>query len=68
MNTVILQNYPQLKTLLWNRKNKDTIEEAEAFALYEGNWKHVDVQTLTEIERQFIQQLVTKYGHGILNV
>ena len=68
MNIITLRNYPQLQALLWNRTNKETVEEADAFALYERNWKHIDVNTLTATELQLINELTVKYGHGVLNV
>ncbi|MDO4682466.1 MAG: hypothetical protein Q4B17_06715 [Lautropia sp.] len=37
-----LSDYPQLCLLAWNRDPDGWIDEAEAFALYEANWRHVD--------------------------
>lgn len=62
-----LDDFPQLALLAWNRAVR-TIGEAEAFALYERNWRFVDVGTLTAKETELISRLTAEYGHGVLNV
>lgn len=61
-------NYPQLKFIVWNRNPADLIEEEEAFALYERNWRHIEVAALTDDEKKLIELLTEKFGHGVLNV
>ncbi|MBV6747217.1 hypothetical protein [Xanthomonas vasicola] len=63
-----LADYPQLKLIAWNRRDNDLVEEEEALALYERNWRYVDEAHLLSKERQLIDQLVQKYGHGVLHV
>jgi len=65
--TFSIDDYPQLSLLAWNRVIR-TIDEEEAFALYERNWRFVDVDTLTKSESNFIDRLIQKYGNGVLNV
>jgi len=60
-------DYPQLTLLLWNRR-ADELDGREAFALYEANWRHIDVDHLTPAEAALIQQLTREYGGGLLNV
>ena len=62
-----IDDYPQLTLLAWNRAVRD-IDEAEALALYEANWKFVDPDELEPHEQSLINRLVQKYGHDLLNV
>ena len=63
-----IAEYPQLRLIAWNRKDDDVIEEDEALALYERNWRYVDCVHLTEKEQQLIDRLVAQYGNGVLHV
>ena len=62
-----LADFPQLKLIAWNRHD-DFVEEDEALALYERNWRYVDTETLNPQEQQLIDRLVQQYGNGVLNV
>ena len=61
-------DFPQLKLIAWNRREDDFIEEQDALALYERNWRFVDQDALTPLERQLIDRLVRQHGNGVLNV
>jgi hypothetical protein len=61
-------DYPQLRLIAWNRREDDLVDEDEALALYERNWRYVDQHALSQDERQLIDRLVRQYGHGVLNV
>lgn len=65
---VRLSDFPQLKLIAWSRQPDDLINEDEALALYERNWRYVDAESLSTSERQFIERLVQQYGHGVLHV
>lgn len=65
---VPLKRYPQLKLIAWNRSENDCVEEAEALALYERNWRYVEQISLDDVERQFIDRLSRQYGAGVLLV
>jgi hypothetical protein len=65
---VRLADYPQLKLIAWNRTSEETLDEAEAFALYEARWRFIDQATLTAAERELIGRLTTTFGAGLLNV
>lgn len=62
-----IDEYPQLALLAWNRAVRE-IDEEEAFALYEHNWRFVDVEHLLPQEAALIARLTQEYGHGVLNV
>lgn len=62
-----LSDYPELKLIAWH-VNVPEVEEEEAFALYERNWKWVDQDRLTDAERDLIDSLARRYGKGVLNV
>lgn len=61
---IVTDDLPQLRQLLWNRTVPEVSEE-EAFELYETNRGWVDPETMTEIERRFFDDLVTRYGKGV---
>lgn len=37
---------------------------AEAFALYERNWRHLDEAALTAAERRLVTELKERFGRG----
>jgi len=45
---VIPARYPELRRLAWNRDPNRPLSGAEAFGLYEANWRHVDQAALQE--------------------
>jgi hypothetical protein len=63
-----IAEYPQLRLIAWNRQDDDFIEEGEALALYERNWRYVDQTQLSLKERQLIDRLVNQYGNGVFHV
>lgn len=63
-----LTDYPQLQLIAWNRSVDALIEDDEAFALYERNWRYVDEAALLPHERQLIEHLTQAFGHGVMNV
>lgn len=63
-----LADYPQLKLIAWNRGEDALIDEQEALALYERNWRYVNEPGLSLKEKDLIQRLVQQYGHGVLLV
>jgi hypothetical protein len=58
--------YPELRLLCWNRAER-FIPAAEAFALYERNWRFVDPAALSQTERALIDRLAGRFGNGVLN-
>ncbi len=58
--------YPQLKLLCWNRRN-DHITRADAFSLYERNWRFIDEDMLDDAEKQLITALSAEFGKGVIN-
>jgi hypothetical protein len=58
--------YPQLRQLCWNRRADAVLDGEEALALYERNWRFVDQDALTPHEITLIDDLVQRYGHGVL--
>jgi hypothetical protein len=67
-NMLRINDYPQLRFIAWNRPGDQTISEEEAFALYERNWRFVDVRALDDRERELIKKLTDEVGHGHLHV
>ena len=63
-----LDQFPQLRQLAWNCAPDSEIDDAEALALYERNWKFVDVAALEPEERALLDRLIKEIGQGILNV
>jgi hypothetical protein len=65
---VAIDAFPQLKRLAWNRPGIRTIAEPEALALYERNWDLVDRDAMDDPERRLLEDLVKRYGNGVLHV
>lgn len=65
---VRVNEYPQLKELCWNRPANALLEGADALAIYERNWRFVAPEELTAQEQEMLDNLVARYGNGILNV
>lgn len=61
-----INDYPQLRFIAWSRPGDQTISEEDALALYERNWRFVDVPALDDRERALIRQLAERFGHGDL--
>ena len=55
-------NYPQLKQLAWQVGGAVELTPAEAFSIYERNWRHVDVAALEPHERHLIDALRLVFG------
>ena len=65
---VKLADYAQLKKLAWQLKDTKEISPKEALELYERNWRHVDLKTMSPREREFIQALLAAFGRERLLV
>lgn len=63
-----LADYPQLSMLAWQRPADTLLDDAEALAIYEANWRFVDQAALTSPEAQLIDRLVKEQGAGVLLV
>lgn len=63
-----IADFPELRLLAWNRPEGAMLDEREALALYEANWRFVDQCRLTERELMLIDRLKNEYGNGVLNV
>ena len=63
---VRLNDYPQLRDIAWNRT--DTYVPArEAFALYERNWRFIDLARMNATERALLNRLAEEFGNGVIN-
>ncbi len=65
---VTLTEYPQLRMLLWNRPGTTKLDDGEALAVYEANWRHVDAPNMTPKEKTLVTRLARQFGHGVLLV
>lgn len=65
---IAVDQFPQLKSLCWNRPGDDALTGEEALALYERNWRFIDTEALTTQEQALLDHLVVAYGNGVLNV
>lgn len=63
---LLVDDYPSLKLLCWNRRGP-YITRPDAFALYERNWRFVDLASSPERERALIDQLAREFGAGLIN-
>jgi hypothetical protein len=64
---VDLDENPMLRDIAWNRQDR-FIPAEQAMALYERNWRFVDIANLLPTEAALIERLVARFGNGVLNV
>ncbi len=64
--TIVPARYSELARLVWNRDPTRPLTGVEALSLYERNWRHVDVSSLSEEERELIRSLTQQFGNGHL--
>ena len=57
---------PNLKLLCWNI-DAPYVTRRDAFALYERNWRLVDISGAPEHERTLIDDLAREFGRGLIN-
>ncbi|MBE7367663.1 helix-turn-helix domain-containing protein [Ramlibacter pallidus] len=65
---IVLEEYPQLRALAWQLEGVQALTPAEALALYERNWKHVDRAALSAKEAALVEALSQALGAGRLLV
>ena len=65
---VRIADYPELRKLCWNRPPDAILAGADALAIYERNWRHLDLDGLSVGEQAVIHALAALYGNGLLNV
>jgi transcriptional regulator with XRE-family HTH domain len=65
---ISLRDYPQLMQLAWQLQESETLTPAEAWSIYERNWRHMDEQALTEHERNLVDALRLVFGGGSSHV
>src|SRR5260363_168846 len=61
-NMIRLADFPQLRLITWNRCDDGMVDEREALAIYERNWRFVDQARLDENEKALIERLVQDLG------
>jgi len=59
-----INQYPQLRQLCWNRPDDAVVDGETALALYERNWRFVDLDEMRPHERTLLEHLVAIYGNG----
>ena len=66
---VALARFPQLRQLAWHLgPDVSDLSPAEAFALYERQWRHVDTAAMPPHERALVKRLTATQGLGVLLV
>lgn len=63
---IVPADFPELKLLVWNRDPMRPIPAHEVFAIYERNWRFVDVARLTHREAALIDDLTEAFGNGVM--
>ena len=61
-----VDDHPSLKLLCWNRRTT-YITRRDAFALYERNWRFVDLASTPDRERELMDDLAREFGGGLIN-
>jgi len=58
--------YGGLASICWNLR-EEYLTRREAFALYERNWRYLDVDSMTEDETRLLDELREEFGRGVIN-
>lgn len=61
---VEVAHYRQLKLLCWNRRSP-WLSAADAWSLYERNWRFIESGQLEPAERTLIDRLNARFGAGV---
>ncbi len=67
-STIRLTDCPQLQRLAWQRHGVAEVTPTEALALYERNWRHVDLSAMEPRERTLVDALASELAGGRLLV
>lgn len=62
---IFLADYPVLRSLAWHVTGTDSLDDADAFSLYERNWAYVRLEDLSDHERAVIADLTRRFGNGV---
>lgn len=62
---IAIARHAQLQLLCWNRPPDTVLDGPDALAIYERNWRHVDMSRITPEERALIDVLIRDYGNGV---
>ena len=63
-----LSDFPQLQALGWGTCPQASVSAEEAFALYERNWRHLDLDAMDAKEKGLVARLTATVGKGVLLV
>lgn len=63
-----LADYPLLREIAWSTDPAACVSPDEAFALYERNWRFLDVDAMGSEERALLAHLTATVGNGVLLV
>lgn len=61
---IVPAEFPELAKLVWNRDPSRPVDEKEAYALYDRNWRFVDTEHMDARELALVQELDQRYGNG----
>jgi hypothetical protein len=63
---VVPADFGELRMLVWNQDPHRPLPAQDAFAIYERNWRHVDVNRMTQDEAELVRSLADAFGHGVM--
>ncbi|MCZ7862690.1 hypothetical protein O9X98_15045 [Agrobacterium salinitolerans] len=64
-DSVVPADFAELRNLCWNRDPNRPIARAEAFLLYDRNWRFVEEDALSDHERLLVASLEKEFGAGV---
>jgi transcriptional regulator with XRE-family HTH domain len=56
-DTILISDFPELKRLSWQISGSFPMKPIEAWDIYARNWRHLDLDALTESEKSLITSL-----------
>lgn len=65
---ISIAEFKELKRLAWQLKKTKELTPQEALNIYERNWRHVDLKSLSSSERKLLETLLKAFGRERLLV
>jgi transcriptional regulator with XRE-family HTH domain len=59
---IALADHAQLRLIAWQLDASTTLTPREALSIYERNWRHVDVDALSDSERALVRRLAHAFS------
>lgn len=64
MDMIDLVEHPHIRALFWSTPDARCVDDSEAFAVIDREWKWLEFEALSQQERDLVERLAMRFGHG----